>query len=251
MIKKDLANPTHFKNKILQNLTPDILGVLELQAVELPANREMEFPGSTIDHLFFVEEGAASMTATFQDGAQVEVNLFGYESVIGVSALMGTRRSLNRVYMQIAGKGFSCSIEKARREFRGCGRFHDIVLRYVQAQLTQSAQSAACNLKHENEQRLARWLLLCADRANSHTFSLSQEFLATMLGMSRPSVTIIVGHLADEGVLTHKRGNICIADAAALEKKACECYRVVKRHLDNYLEFDTGFVAEWHAGRVR
>ncbi len=168
--------------------------------------------------------------------------MFGYESVVGASALMGVRRSLNRVYMQVAGHGYACSVESARREFQRCGRFQDLALRYVQAQLTQSAQTAACNAKHHVEQRLARWMLICGDRANKPDFGISQEFLGDMLGISRPSVSIAAGHLKALGVIEYNRGVIQILDRVALEARSCECYQVVKEHLQNYLEFDTGFV---------
>jgi len=151
---------------------------LALRRVAFEVGHEIEFPGKPIDNLFFVEEGMASQTVTLLDGSQVEVGMFGYESVIGVSALMGTKLSLNRVYTQIEGYGYSSAFETARKEFDACGAFHSLALRYVQAQLVQAMQSAACNAKHEVEQRLARWLLLCADRAYSSTFRMSQEYLA-------------------------------------------------------------------------
>ena len=96
------------------------------------------------------------MTTTFNDGSQVEVGMFGYEGVIGVSALMGTKRSLNRVYTQIEGSGFSCAVELARQEFELGETFQSLTLRYVQAQLVQAMQSAGCNAKHRIEQRLSR-----------------------------------------------------------------------------------------------
>ncbi len=160
---------------------------------------------------------------------------------MGISALMGTRKSLNRVYMQRGGSGFSSPIEAAKAEFALCGEFHHLALRYVQAQLTQTTQSAGCNAKHDIEQRLARWLLPCADRARSTTIPISQEFLADMLGVSRPRVRIAAHRLKEKGLIQYARGTICIPDPKALEERACECYRVVKNHLDNYTEFDTGF----------
>jgi CRP-like cAMP-binding protein len=204
---------------------------------------ELEFPGNPIAHLFFVEEGMASMTTTFGDGSQVEVGMFGYEGVIGISALMGTKRSLNRVYTQIAGDGFSCSLEAGQREFSRGGQFQSLALRYVQTQLVQTAQSAGCNAKHEVDRRFARWLLLCADRANSNAFALSQEFIAAMLGSTRPTVSTVAGLLKEDGLIEYSRGVIRILDVARLEARACECYRVIKDHLDNYTEFDSGMDA--------
>jgi CRP-like cAMP-binding protein len=232
-----------FKNSVLKALDAETIARLALRKVTFELNHEIEFPGQPIEHLFFVEAGMASMTTTFKDGSQVEVGMFGYESVIGVSALMGTKRSLNRIYTQIAGHGYSCKIEVARAEFARGGIFQSLALRYVQAQLVQTAQSAGCNLKHEIEQRLARWLLICADRAHSDTFIMPHEYLRDMIGSSRPSVSVAAKLLKDKNLIAYSRGLIHILDAERLEKTACECYHVIKDHLDNYTEFDSGIVA--------
>jgi CRP-like cAMP-binding protein len=232
-----------FKNTLLRNLDAEIIGRLSLRPVTFELRHDIEFPGRPIDHLFFVEEGMASMTATFDDGSQVEVGMFGYESVIGVSALMGTKESLNRIYTQIEGRGFSCTVETAQKEFRRGEAFQALTLRYVQAQLVQAAQSAGCNAKHNMEQRLARWLLLCTDRAHSDTLKLSQEFLADMLGSARPTVSIAAASLKEDGLIDYSRGVIRILDPKRLEQKACECYQILKDYLGNYAEFDTDFTA--------
>jgi CRP-like cAMP-binding protein len=243
-----LQNPT-FKNSILKNLDAETITRLHLRPVTFEMEHEIEFPGNPIEHLFFVEEGMASMTTTFQDGSQVEVGMFGYEGVIGVSALMGTKRSLNRVYTQIPGRGYSCTVDAAREEFKRDRVFQSLALRYVQTQLILAAQSAGCNAKHELDQRLARWLLLCADRAHSNSYKLSQEFIANMLGCTRPTVSVAAGLLKDDHVIEYSRGLIQILDVGRLEKRACECYQVIKNHLDNYTEFDSGMNAEALSGR--
>jgi hypothetical protein len=156
---------------------------------------------------------------------------------------MGTKRSLNRVYTQIAGHGYSSPVEVARKEFLRGGAFQHLALRYVQAQLLQATQSAGCNAKHNVEQRLSRWLLLCADRAHTDTYDLSQDFLSDMLGSSRPTVTLAAGILKDEKLIDYSRGVIRILDVKGLEKRACECYHIIKNHLDNYTEFDSGITA--------
>jgi CRP-like cAMP-binding protein len=229
-----------FRNSILKTLDEEVLSRLCLRRVTFEIEHELEYPGQPIEHLFFVEEGMASMTATFQDGSQVEVGMFGYEGVVGISALMGTKRSLNRVYTQIPGHGYSCPIEVARREFGLGGEFQSLALRYVQTQLLQAAQSAGCNAKHDIDQRLARWLLLCADRAHSNEFALSQEFIADMLGSTRTTVSAAAGLLKGSGLIRYSRGVIRLLDVAGVEARACECYRVIKDHLDNYTEFDSG-----------
>lgn len=234
---------SQFNNTLLKHLDKSIVDRLGLRRVDFEVLHQIEFPGSLIDRLYFVEAGVASMTNTFSDGSQVEVGMFGYESVIGISALMGTKRSLNRIYTQIEGFGYSCSLETAQTEFSRGGDFHRLALRYVQAQLLQAMQSAGCNAKHNMEQRLARWLLICADRAHTNQLKLSHDFLAQMLGSTRPTVSIAASILKDRKLINYTRGSIEILDPVQLEKTACECYHVIKHHLDNYAEFDTSYTA--------
>jgi CRP-like cAMP-binding protein len=232
--------PTRFKNKILCLLQPEVIGRLNLHRADLQSGTEIENVGEPIRHLYFIEDGVGSMTNTFRDGFQVEVGMFGVESVMGASALIGTLRSLNKVYMQMSGYGYQCSFASARDEFARNGRFHDLILRYVQAQLVQSCQSAGCNSHHEIPQRLARWLLLCADRSESPILDLTQEYLADMLGTGRTSVSLAAEDLQREGLIKYSRGRVVISDRGELEKRACECYRVVRDHLANYLEVQQG-----------
>jgi len=232
--------PSFYKNALLNALGAEIVRRLHLSPVVFELEHEIEFPGMPIEHLFFVEEGMASMTTTFRDGSQVEVGMFGFESVIGISALMGTKRSLNRIYTQIAGSGYSVPITDARREFERGGLFQSVVLRYVQAQLVQTAQSVGCNARHNAEQRLARWLLICADRAHSNTFVMSHEFLADMLGTTRSTVSTAAGTLREQNLIDYSRGAIVIVDGKGLEDMACECYHIIRDHLENYLEYDNG-----------
>jgi len=240
---EDSLRTSGFKNTLLKALDGEIIERLRLQPVRFELRHEIEYPGDPIDNIYFLEEGMASMTTTFKDESQVEVGMFGYESVIGVSALMGTKKSLNRVYTQIAGHGYSCHVEDARREFRLGGAFQFLALRYVQAQLVQAMQSAGCNAKHNFEQRLARWLLLCADRAHVNTFRISHEFLADMLGGRRPTISTTAGILKRKGLIEYTRGEIRILDVPGLTKTSCECYLIIKDHLDNYTEFDTAITA--------
>ena len=236
---EDSLRTSGYKNTLLKALDGDVIERLRLQPVKFELKHEIENPGNPIDRVYFLEDGMASMTTTFKDGSQVEVGMFGYESVIGVSTLMGTKKSLNRVYTQIAGHGYSCHVEDARREFRLGGAFQSLALRYVQAQLVQAMQSAGCNAKHNIEQRLARWLLLCADRAHIDTFKISHEFLADMLGVRRPTVSTTARSLKQKGLIEYTRGEIRILDVPGLTKTACECYLIIKDYLDNYTKFDT------------
>ncbi len=227
----------------LKALDGDIIARLRLKPVNFELKHEIENPGDPIDRFHFLEEGMASMTTTFKDGSQVEVGTFGYESVIGVSALMGTKRSLNRVYIQIAGHGYTCHAPDAE-EFGLGGDFQSLTLRYVQAQLVQAMQSAGCNAKHNFEQRLARWLLICADRAHINTFKISHEFLADMLGGRRPTISTTAGILKKrKGLIEYTRGEVRILDLPGLTKTSCECYLIIKDYLDNYTMVDSAITA--------
>ena len=227
-----------FKNTILSRLEPDSIERLKLSPVQFEVGHEIEYPGKAISNLFFVEKGMASMTTTFEDGAQVEVGMFGYESIIGVSALMGTKQSLNRVYTQVEGHGYLTPVDAGRAEFERAGLFQKLALRYVQAQLVQTMQSAGCNSKHHLEQRLARWLLITADRVHSNSFAMSQEFLADMVGNTRSTVSRAAATLKDEALIDYNRGQVSILDLEGLRQRTCECYAIIKKHLDNYAAFD-------------
>ena len=230
-----------FNNTLLKHLNAETIQRLDLRRVNLALRQDLEVPGQAIQHVYFVEEGIGSMTTIFRDGFEVEVSMFGYESAIGISALMGTKHSLNRVFMQLGGYGFAAPLKAAKEEFDRHGEFHRLALRYVQAQLTQATQSAACNVHHNHEQRFARWILICSDRAKQDVLALSQEFLADMLGSARPTVTATARILKSQGLITYSRGTLHILDRTGLEKQACECYQVVKSHLENFADFDTGF----------
>lgn len=227
---------SRFKNRLLRRLDASTIERLSLRPVTLELRHKIATVGGRIEELLFLEEGMCSMTAAFDDGSEVEVSLFGYESVIGMSALMGTTHSHRRIYMQLPGRGFRSPLEFARKEFALGGRFQHLALRCVETQLTQATQFAGCNVKHQLKERLARWLLLCSDRARCETFAISHEFLADMLGSTRPTVSLAAAALKRRGLIKYARGVIYILDRKGLERRACECYRIVKEQSDNELE---------------
>ncbi len=223
-----------YKNTLLQLLDPASLSRLQLQKLQLPVGQDLEKPGEPIRHLYFLEQGIGSMTTCFENGIQVETSMFGYESVIGVTALIGTKTSLNRIFMQLGGSGYASPLSAALAEFALGGMFQKLTLRYVQAQLTLSTQNAACNATHTYEQRLARWLLICSDRAQQDTLDLAQEFVSQMLGSTRSTVSIAAAHLKAKGLIDYRRGVIYLLNKEGLEAEACECYRVVRDYLKKF-----------------
>jgi CRP-like cAMP-binding protein len=233
----------NYKNTLLKRFDPESIERLRLRRIDFKVGQEIERTGVPIHQLYFLEQGMASMTTTFEDGGQVEVGMFGFESVIGISALMGTKLSLNRVYTQIAGWGYVCTLEAAKSEFKHSTVFQRLTLRYVQAQLVQAMQSAGCNAIHSFNQRLSRWLLICADRVNTDQFRMSQEFLSHMLGVRRATVTVTAAQLKKEKLIEYTRGEIKIVNRAGLEARACECYQIIKSHLEDFEAFDTADMA--------
>ena len=226
-----------YNNNLLHCMDLALLERLKLTKIELPVRTELECPGELIHNLFFIERGIGSMTTQFQNGTKVETSLFGHESVVGISALMGVRRSLNSIFMLLAGFGYACPAEIARAEFDRSDIFRRLTLRYVQMQLTLSTQNAACNATHTYEQRLARWLLICSDRSGSDTLELAQDFVSEMLGSTRSTVSIAAAHLKAKGLIDYHRGKIILLKKVGLEVEACECYRVVRDHLESIREF--------------
>ena len=137
------------------------------------------------------------------------------------------------------GHRIQVPLEAAKKEFEKHGIFHKLALRYVQAQLVQSMQSAGCAAMHNFEQRLSRWLLISADRAHVESFKMSQEFLSHMLGSTRSTVSLVAGTLKKEKLITYIRGQVRILDRKGLEKRSCECYQIITSYLKDYEAFDS------------
>jgi CRP-like cAMP-binding protein len=220
-----------YRNTILRQLDADALDRLHPKPCVLDLRRSLEDAGQKQQHVYFLEDGIASKTTIFGNGTQVEVGMFGREAVIGASLLLGPALCLNGVYMQMAGHGYRVTAANAMAEFERAGQFQRMVLGYLQGQLAQAEQSAGCNGRHSLEQRLARWLLLCRDRADSDTMALTQEFLATMLGCARTAVNTTAQMLQNRGLIEYTRGKVTVLDRDGLEGAACECYSTVRRYI--------------------
>lgn len=240
-----------FRNTILQHLDEQALDRLQLRPVLLESAQVLERPGARIDELIFIEDGIGSMTTVFSDGSQVESGMFGLESAVGAAALMGLSASMNYIAVQVPGHGFASPRDAAEREFRRMNCFHDLVLRYMQTQIVQATQSSGCNARHNVQQRLARWLLLCRDRVTTDVLQLTQEFLAAMLGVERPAVTVVAGRLQQDGLIEYSRGRVRIIDRAGLERVACECYGVAREELRAFAEFADERTGYYYGSRLK
>lgn len=223
--------PVSFRNAVLRRLSRDSIERLQLKAVPLERGKGLEEAGHRICQLYFIESGVASMTAAFDDGSQVETGLFGREAITGVTGLLGQSASAANVFMQIGGNGYQSPLPMAREEFARSSEFQDLVLRYVSAQWMQTAQTAGCNARHSLQQRLSRWLLACMDRVESPELNLTQDYVAMMLGVERPAVSIAASRLQERGFIEYRRGKVRVVDRGGLLSASCECYRVMREHL--------------------
>jgi CRP-like cAMP-binding protein len=225
------------KNRLLAGLPPQELAQLieHLKPVELPKKQVLYEVGAPLDHIYFIEEGLASVLTTMEDGASSEVGMVGPEGLIGVSALLGGRLSAQHVVMQLPGRGHHITANQCKAVFDESPTVRSALLRFIEDLLNLSSQTAGCNRLHSVEQRSARWLLMASDRVASDALPLTQEFLAAMLGVRRSGVSEAAGELQRSGLIRYRRGEITIIDRAGLEETACECYGLDKQRVNRLL----------------
>ncbi|HTW54659.1 MAG TPA: Crp/Fnr family transcriptional regulator [Stellaceae bacterium] len=225
------------KNRLLAGLSPEDLAQLidHLEPIALPKKQVLYEVGAPLDHVYFIEEGLASVLTTMEDGASSEVGMVGPEGLVGASALLGGQISAQHVVMQLPGRGHHIAAKHCKSVFDHSAGVRRVVLRFIEDLLNLSSQTAGCNRLHSVEQRSARWLLMASDRIGSNLLPLTQEFLAAMLGVRRSGVSEAMSELQRSGLVRYRRGAITIIDRAGLEKTACECYRLDKRRVERLL----------------
>jgi CRP-like cAMP-binding protein len=206
-----------------------------LSSVGMPLGKVLYESGGTMDSVFFPTDCIVSLVYAFNDGSSAEIALVGNEGLVGVSILMGGNTTPSRALVQSAGTAFRISSELLKQEFDLRGQLQLLTLRYMQALLTQMAQTAVCNRHHSVDQQLCRWLLLSLDRLTGNELNMTQELIATMLGVRREGVTWAAGRLQEQGVITYRRGRITLLDREKLESLCCECYAVVRKECDRLL----------------
>jgi CRP-like cAMP-binding protein len=206
-----------------------------LELVEMPLGNVLYEPGGVLSHCYFPTTAIVSLMYVTEDGASAEIAVVGYEGLIGVALLMGGGTMPNRAVVQSAGYGYRLRAQLLRQECSRNGPTLALLLRFTQSLITQMAQTAVCNRHHSLDQQLCRWLLLRHDRLPDDELTMSQESIATMLGVRRESVTMAAGKLQAGGLIEYHRGHITILDRPGLEARACECYQVVKTESDRLL----------------
>ena len=220
--------PTGNPNRLLAALPPaDYTRILPaLTVVPLKLIDILHKPGDPIRHVYFPGGGFLSMLTVLEDGSMVEIAPVGREGMVGVSAILDGAPVTSAAMVQGATDTcYRMNVDAFRREMDRRGAFQELMAHFAQALFGFVAQSTACNAIHSVEQRLARWLLMAQDRMGSDEFPLTQEFVAMMLGASRPTVTVVAGTLQKAGLIKYRHGRVTIVDRESLEAASCECYR--------------------------
>lgn len=225
------------QNLLLAKLPPEDYRRIRRSLVTVPLvlKNVIHPQGKPIEEVYFPTAGFCSILSVLGDGSMVEVATVGREGMVGVSVIFDRLPPGTSVAMVQASADvcYRMSVRAFRREYDRRGPFHRLLTRYAAAYLGFVMQSTACNAKHSVEQRLARWLLLAHDRVGKDEFPLTQEFVAMMLGASRPTVTASAGTLHRAGLVSYHRGVLRIENRARLEHASCECYRFTAQLLDN------------------
>jgi len=211
-----------------------------LELVAMPLGDALYESGGELRYVYFPTTAVVSLLYVTENGTSAEIAGVGNEGVIGIALFMGGETMPNRAMVQCAGYAYRLKPQLLKDAFnraggRRSGALQHLLLRYTQALMTQMSQTAVCNRHHSVEQQLCRWLLLSLDRSPSNELTLTQELIASMLGVRRESVTEAAGKLQHAGFISYRRGHITVLDRSGLEKRACECYQAVKTEFDRLL----------------
>jgi CRP-like cAMP-binding protein len=207
-----------------------------MKLVELPLGTSLYEPYVPLEHVYFPEDGVASLLTQLDDGIETEVATVGREGMVGLPAFFGVESVPGRAIWQVSGKALMLPTKVLRRETRQGGALNDVLRLYAQGLFTQISQSASCNRRHEIVQRCSRWLLMTHDRVNGDEFELTHQFLSKMLGVRRAGVSVAAGILQKADLIKYSRGRITILDREGLEAISCECYRIVREEFDRLLQ---------------
>ena len=201
-----------------------------LEPCDMPLGKVLFEPESHCTHAYFPTTSIVSILYLTENGESVETAVVGSEGIVGLPLLMSGSAAPGRAIVRSAGHGFSMKANWLMEEFDRSRPIQQLLLRYLQAYITQTAQTSLCNRHHSLEQQLCRWLLMSLDRLSSDEIVATQELIANSLGVRREGVTAAAGHLQDAGLISYRRGHILVLDREGLEQSACECYGVVKHH---------------------
>lgn len=238
----ETAQDIHCENLLLSLLPPDELSALLAQTehVDTPFGMRLFERDKPIEWVWFPCSGEHSIIKLMADGSQVETGTVGREGLSPVDVLLGATNALEGADCQIAGTALRMPVPAFQKAVASMPGLNHVCQRYLQAYLSLVSQSVACNRLHPLEQRFARWVLMSADRVGRPSFQLTQDYMAIMLGVHRPSVSLAAQALQQRGLIRYSRGQMEVLDRAGLEKASCECYHSVRERYRNLLGIDVG-----------
>jgi CRP-like cAMP-binding protein len=206
-----------------------------LEWVPMPLGRVLIEQGGAASHAYFPTTALVALLYVMENGATSEISVVGHEGVVGVSLFMGGGSTPSGAVVQSAGDGFRLGGPALKDAFDRSAAVMHLLLRYTQALITQMTQTAVCNRHHSLDQQVCRWLLLSLDRLPGTELRMTQELIASMLGVRREGVTEAAQKLQRDGLIRYSRGHISVLNRPALEHRSCECYAVVRREYDRLL----------------
>jgi CRP-like cAMP-binding protein len=225
------------KNFLLAALSEDDFGRFKdkLEIVSFNLGEVLYESGEKMDYVYFPTTAIISLLYIMENGATAEIGLVGNDGIVGVALFMGGETTTSRAIVQSAGNAFRLKEKDLKTEFIRGGRFQELLLRYIQALMTQISQTAVCNRLHSIEQQLCRWLLLSHDRLNTDKLVMTHDLISNMLGVRREGITLAAKKLAAKKLIANNRGTITVIDRQGLEFAVCECYKVVNEEYNRLL----------------
>ena len=207
----------------------------DLELVSMRLGESLYEPGVQLQHAYFPTTAIVSLHYILESGSSSEIASVGNEGILGISLFMGGDTTPSSAVVQTAGHGYRLPYRLLKSEFNRAGLLQRLLLRYTQSLLTEMFQIAACNRHHSIEQQLCRWLLLILDRLPSNELIMTQELVASALGVRREGITEAAGKLQRAGLIRYRRGHIAVLERSGLEAVACECYAVLKKESSRLL----------------
>jgi CRP-like cAMP-binding protein len=225
----------HVANKVLLAMPDNEYELMrpDLTYIDLQHHLSLHEPTQKVEFVYFPNRGMVSQVVVTKDGRTVEVGVVGSEGYVGAGLAIGLSRSSVREIVQIAGDGFKMMGNALERILRSAPQLRIILNRHSGLQGMQVAQTAACNRLHDIQQRLARWLLMTQDRVSLAVLPITHDFIATMMGTDRSTVSLAASVLQKNGIVEYVRGAVKIVNRRKLEKSACECYGVIQQFEDD------------------
>jgi CRP-like cAMP-binding protein len=218
-----------------------------LDLVPMPLGKMVYEPSHKLRHVYFPVDCIISFLYVLKDGASAEISVVGSEGLVGIGLITGGESTPSRAIVQSAGFAYRLTAKRLKDEFHRHGQLQLLLLRSTQALMTQMAQTAVCNRHHSVDQQLCRRLLLSLDRLSSNRLSMTQELIASLLGVRREGVTAAAAKLQKLGIIRYTRGQVTVLDRAKLERRCCECYAVVKKETDRLAQVNA--LDEEHSSR--